>query len=385
MSYPRVPLSECAKIVSGGTPSTSYGAYWDGPIAWATPADLSQLDNPYIADTPRKITAEGLASCAAEILPPNSVLFSSRAPIGHVAINTVPMATNQGFKSFVPDPRRLDARFLYFWLRANRSFLENLGNGATFKEVSKSVVSRVEVPLPALSEQRRIAAILDQADDLRRKRKHAATRLENTAHSELERLLDENSFPLSALRDVCRKITDGTHQAPKWSEGGIPFIFVSNIRNQTISLDTTKFVSEETYAELTRRSPIEKGDVLYTAVGSYGNAALVVCDEKFLFQRHVAHIKPDPKVIDGCFLSYLLEATELRRQADQTAVGVAQKTVTLDALKKFSVPIPPVEIQVRFSEFVSRIDEVKSAYRAHLARLDALFASLQHRAFRGEL
>lgn len=112
MNWPIVPIENCARIVGGATPSTSVDDYWDGNICWATPKDLSDLDGHYINNTPRKITPSGLASCASEVLPAGSVLFSSRAPIGHVAVNTVPMATNQGFKSFVPAPEKLDAKFL---------------------------------------------------------------------------------------------------------------------------------------------------------------------------------------------------------------------------------------------------------------------------------
>ena len=149
----RVRLDECCTIVGGATPSTSVTAYWNGDICWATPRDLSDLEGAVITDTPRKLTKEGLASCAADVLPAGAVLFSSRAPIGHVAINTVPMATNQGFKSFIPKHDLLHAKFLCHWLRRNRSYLESLGNGATFKEVSKAVVSRIEISLPPLPER----------------------------------------------------------------------------------------------------------------------------------------------------------------------------------------------------------------------------------------
>jgi type I restriction enzyme S subunit len=144
---------------------------------------LSDLENAEIADTPRKLTKKGLASCAADILPVGSVLFSSRAPIGHVALNTVPMATNQGFKSFIPKAELLDARFLYHWLRRNRPYLESLGNGATFKEVSKAVVSRIEISLPPLPKQRRIAEVLDRAATLRAKRRAALAQLDTLTQS----------------------------------------------------------------------------------------------------------------------------------------------------------------------------------------------------------
>lgn len=118
--WPLAQLGECCEIVSGATPRTSEPAYWNGEVRWATPKDLSELKGARISDTPRRITPAGLASCAATILPVGSVLFSSRAPIGHVAINVVPMATNQGFKSFIPKRHRIEPEFLYHWLRANR-------------------------------------------------------------------------------------------------------------------------------------------------------------------------------------------------------------------------------------------------------------------------
>lgn len=107
MSWPVVRLADCCEIVSGATPSTGVRRYWGGDIAWATPKDLSGLESKYLERTPQTLTQEGYESCSAKIMPPNSVLFSSRAPIGHVAINTAPMCTNQGFKSFVPDAERL--------------------------------------------------------------------------------------------------------------------------------------------------------------------------------------------------------------------------------------------------------------------------------------
>jgi len=237
VTFPSVRLEECARIVSGATPSTSKPELWDGDILWATPADLSKLDGPFIGETPRTITAEGLASCAAEVLPSNSVLFSSRAPIGHVAINTVPMATNQGFKSFIPAPEKLDAGYLFHWLCANRSYLEGLGNGATFKEVSKAAVSRIEIPLPPLDEQRRIAAILDQADGLRRRRREAMGRLDvlySSISAATFGTLEKNDlcWPEDILSGVVRDgtiVTYGIVQAGDEYEGGVPYIRTGDI------------------------------------------------------------------------------------------------------------------------------------------------------------
>jgi type I restriction enzyme S subunit len=299
-AWPSRPIEECCEIVSGATPSTSEETFWDGDVCWATPKDLSELEGPYITDTPRKITQAGLASCAATILPPESVLFSSRAPIGHVAINTVPMATNQGFKSFVPKRESIVPKFLYYWLRAHRKQLENMGNGATFKEVSKAVVSRIRIPVPPIAEQRRIAEVLDRAEALRAKRRAALAQLDTLTQAIFfdmfgEPLANSKRLPTAALGELCSRITDGTHQPPKWSAQGHPFLFVSNVISGEIDFDTEKFISDETYAELTRRCPIEVGDILYSTVGSYGVPAVVRSPRRFAFQRHIAHITTSPR------------------------------------------------------------------------------------------
>ena len=388
--WPSMRLDECCEIIAGATPSTSESTFWGGDVCWATPKDLSNLDGTFISDTPRKLTAAGLQSCAASVLPAHSVLFSSRAPIGHVAINTVPMATNQGFKSFIPKAGRIVSEFLYWWLRYNRAYLESLGNGATFKEVSKAIVSRVEIALPPLEEQRRIAAILDQAETVRCQRRAALAQLDCLTQSIFldmfgDPVVNMKGLPVCFLGDLCTRITDGTHQSPKWEVSGIPFLFISNIVDGLITFDTHKFISTETHLELTRRCPIEIGDVLYTTVGSYGNAAIVDTSDRFAFQRHIAHIKPDVTKANSIFIAAMIQSIGVRRQVDKVAKGVAQKTVNLADLKCLLVFAPPLPLQQTFATRIQAIESLKTTHRTALAELDALFASLQQRAFAGEL
>ncbi|WP_237211742.1 restriction endonuclease subunit S [Rothia nasimurium] len=157
--WPMRPLGEVATIVSGATPKTSNEEFWGGKVNWVTPAELSKLDGIYIGKTDRTLTEEGLASCSAEVLPAGSVLLSSRAPIGLVAINTVPMATNQGFKSLIPGSE-LDALYLYFWLKTNTATLQNLGVGATFKEVSKGTLLGLNITIPDIEKQHQFKNII---------------------------------------------------------------------------------------------------------------------------------------------------------------------------------------------------------------------------------
>lgn len=157
-------LSELGIIVGGATPSTRDEANYGGDIGWITPKDLAGYGDRYIGRGERNITQKGFGSCSTVLLPKGAVLFSSRAPIGYVAIATNPLCTNQGFKSIIPN-EKLDTLFGYYLLKHNKTKIENLGSGTTFKEVSAAVMRGVQVSIPTLTTQRKIAAVLGALDD----------------------------------------------------------------------------------------------------------------------------------------------------------------------------------------------------------------------------
>lgn len=159
-------LSDLGTVVGGATPSTKNPAnYEGGTISWITPKDLADFKGRYIARGERMITDAGLSSCSTQLMPEHSVLFSSRAPIGYVAIAANELCTNQGFKSVVPN-ERTDYLFLYYLLRYYKDAIENLGSGTTFKEVSGSTMRNLKVKVPVLfSEQKKIASVLGAIDD----------------------------------------------------------------------------------------------------------------------------------------------------------------------------------------------------------------------------
>ena len=158
-------LADIGNIVGGATPSTKHDDYYGGDIPWITPKDLSSFSGRYISRGERNITDAGLSSCSAQMLPRNSILFSSRAPIGYVAITAQKMCTNQGFKSVVPN-ENVDYLFLYYLLLFNKDKIEAMGSGTTFKEVSGKTMKLVPVNIPAdIGEQKKIASILGTIDD----------------------------------------------------------------------------------------------------------------------------------------------------------------------------------------------------------------------------
>lgn len=159
-------ISDIGEVVGGATPSTKKPEnYENGDISWITPKDLSNFPGRYIYCGERNITKMGLNSCSTRLLPKHSILFSSRAPIGYVAIAAKEMCTNQGFKSVIPN-EDTDFMFLYYLLKFNKDNIENMGSGTTFKEVSSNTMKAIKVHVPVdITEQRKISAVLSAIDD----------------------------------------------------------------------------------------------------------------------------------------------------------------------------------------------------------------------------
>ena len=163
--WQEVRLGEVAEIIGGGTPKTSIPEYWNGEIPWLTPKDLAGYNHIYISKGERFITELGLKNSSATLMPKGAILLSSRAPIGYVAIAQNDICTNQGFKSLVVEPKQACNLFVYYWIKNNVEYLQSLGTGTTFEEISKSVVQDITIPLPPLTIQQKIAEILSSFDD----------------------------------------------------------------------------------------------------------------------------------------------------------------------------------------------------------------------------
>ncbi|MFA7055852.1 MAG: restriction endonuclease subunit S, partial [Acholeplasmataceae bacterium] len=167
MSYKdwiKCKISDLGDVVSGGTPSTKIVDNWDGEISWITPKDLSGFNNRFISTGERKISDKGLANSSAKLMPKGSVLFSSRAPIGYVAIASKELSTNQGFKSIVPNGNNYNI-FIYYLLKYITEDIKSIAGGSTFSEISGTAFKNIEIKIPKLNEQKAIANILSSLDD----------------------------------------------------------------------------------------------------------------------------------------------------------------------------------------------------------------------------
>lgn len=390
-SWPLVELRDCCEVVSGATPSTSRPDYWGGDVLWVTPKELSKLEGMRIGETERRLTSAGLASCAARTLPVGAVLLSSRAPIGLVALTTAPMATNQGFKSLVPDMERLVPEYLYFWLRANRERLQAMGNGATFKELSKAGVERLRIALPPVSVQRRVAEVLEVADTLRAKRRAAMELYRGLRDAEFLEMFGDPSknpkgWPVQAIGTLLESATYGSSQKAG-AAGAFPILRMNNITSTgEMDLGALKYVDLPPGRR--DRFLVRDGDVLFNRTNSMdlvGKSAVFHGTEPMAYAGYLIRLRCKPALEPeylGAFLNTAYAKRVLRSMC-KSIIGMAN--INAREIQTMLIPVPPLAFQRRFAEKVGTVSEARSKQIQSAQSLDALFASLQHRAFNGTL
>lgn len=381
-------LGEVFEVETGSTPSTAIPEYWEGgTIKWITPLDLGKLKSPFISQTSRSITQKGLQNSSATLVPRGSIIISTRAPIGYIAVLTEPMAFNQGCKALLPkNGNEIEPLYVYYQLQTKVREMNRLGSGSTFKEISKEKLESIRIQLPPLLIQKQIAAILEKADAAREKRQQANQLTEQFLQSAFLEMFGDGTHQRAKLRDVCRIITDGTHVTPKYSNQGVPFVSVKDVRSKRIDFSDVKYISEEEHRFITRRCRPEKGDILYTKVGAtFGNAVVVDVDIEFSIFVSLALLKPKFDIIDPTFLKYMMNTDFVKSQARQRVRGIAVPDLHLVEIKDFDIYLPAMDEQRKFLALVEKVELLRTKQGESGKELEKLFQSLMQKAFRGEL
>ena len=381
-----VEIQECCNIINGSTPSRNKKEFWDGDISWFTPKDLSGLESKYIEDSPEYITKEGYNSCSTTLVPIGSLLFTSRAPIGHIAINKKEACTNQGFKTLVPKDG-VDVEYLYYALKKNVQQLQDLGNGATFKELSKATISKFKIPLPPLDQQKKIAAILDAADAYRQKTKALIEKYDELTQSLFLDMFGDpvtnpkgwEKAPMGKLMTIVR----GGSPRPidKYLGGEYPWIKIGDAtKGDDIYLNRTKQSIIEDGLSKTRLLP--KGSLIFANCGVSLGFARIINIEGCIHDGWLAFSNLDPKISKLFLLKALNNITRYFRE---TAPDGTQPNLNSGIMKSFEIILPPLELQNKFEVSLKELTKQKSQAQTSLAQAEDLFNSLLQRAFNGEL
>ena len=246
----------------------------------------------------------------------------------------------------------------YLYYVVQYMHLEKYFTGATIPHIYFKDYKAEQFNLDAMERQKEIVASLQKVETFIKVRQQQLQKLDELVKARFVEMFGDCKSRVS-MNELCSIITDGTHQPPRFQESGIPFIFVSNLVGNVVTYNAEKFISEDTYAELYKRTPIEIGDLLLSTVGSYGHPAVVTEDRKFLFQRHIAYLKPRHNMVNSFYLHSALLAPDGQRQIEEKVKGIAQKTLNLSEIKKIVVPLPTIEEQNQFEKFVNQTDKSK--------------------------
>lgn len=260
--------------------------------------------------------------------------------------------------------------------------LSHCVSGATIPHIYFKDYGKENIPTPSLATQLAIVSELDKINELIRLKKEQLKDFDNLAQSLFYEMFgdpveNEKGWEVKKLGEICTDITDGDHMPPPKSESGIPFITISDIDKDTrcLNFENTFYVPEDYYNNLKENRKPQKGDLLYTVTGSYGIPVLVKTDKKFCFQRHIALLRPDKEILSAIFLCYWVLSDGVKFMADKVATGIAQKTVGLNSIRRFSCILPPLPLQRLFAQRIEQIEREKSEVQKSIQDLETLLAS----------
>jgi len=386
-------IGEVCTIFNGGTPDTNVPEFWDGEILWITPKDMGKLTSEYVSDTSRKISELGLQKSSAKLIPINSILLSTRAPIGHLAINVKVITTNQGCRGIVPNDD-LDTRFLYYFCFKSVDLFNDLGTGTTFKELSKEALSSIKIPIPPLSEQKEIVAILDEAFAvIDRAKSNIEKNIANANalfHSRLIEIFSHSDgyWEEKKLGDVCI-VERGCSPRPikKYltnSDDGVNWIKIGDVaENDKYVWRTQQKITKEG-AKKSRF--VDVGDFILSNSMSFGRPYIMKISGYVHDGWFVLRLSPE---LNPDYFWQLLSSPILKKQFEDLAAGAIVKNISGDLVKKAIIPIPPLEIQRQIVKETEKMNfvlsDLQKKYQQKLNNLDQLKKSLLQKAFAGEL
>lgn len=289
-----------------------------------------------------------------------------------------PKSSIIGTMQYLIPKDNVQPEYLYYVVKAKH--LEKYFSGATIPHIYFKDYKNEQFDLVSFEKQRDIINRLKKIEIIIDSLSKILVLLDELVRARFVEMFGDEKKQI-IMRDVCSIITDGTHQPPDFKNIGIPFIFVSNIAGDKLTYNVEKYIDQDTYDELIKRTPIEVGDVLLSTVGSYGHAAVVKENKKFLFQRHIAYLKPKSELINSDYLHGAILSPNVQEQIERAIKGIAQKTLNLSEVKKLVIPLPSMEKQNQFASFVKEIDKSRSRIQKSLEASQELFDSLMQEYF----
>lgn len=356
-------LGSVTKVVSGSTPKTNIKEYWGGSNKWVTPAELN--DRMFILDTKRTITDKAVLHTNLNLLPVGTVLLSSRAPIGKVAIVGTPMYCNQGFKNLICSDLLYNL-FLYWFLKGKKNYLNSLGRGATFKEISKNIVESILIPLPELSEQKKVVNELEKLNEILTKKYEQLKELDRLGQAVFydmfgDPLYNERYTKVEKLGNVCLlkagKAIKAGELISTWKEGLYPCYGGNGIRG---------FINKYSHV----------GD--YPIIGRQGALCGNVnyAQGQFYATEHAVVVSPLIEM-NTVWLYYVLNSLKL----NEYARGVAQPGISVNIINNITMPIFNINTQIQFAKRIECVESQKQKIKQSIVEVQQLLDYTMNKYF----
>ena len=364
MEYKRI--EEFTTVVTGGTPSTAKSEYWDGGvIPWLQSGCCQNCD---VDKTEKYITQEGYDNSSTRMMPLNTVMIAlTGATAGKVGYLKFEACGNQSITGILPCDS-INQRYLFYYLLSQREKILTDCVGGAQAHISQGYVKNIKVPVLSLSEQEKIVEVLTKLSDVISKRQGEINALDKLIKSRFVELFGNpvsNPFKWKkkTLKEVCVKLNDGTHFSPESFESGdYKYITAKNIKLSGFDFTNITYVPEKVHRPIYDRCNPEVGDVLYIKDGATTGIAMVnTLEEEFTLLSSVALLKQDRAVMNGYFLTALLNNEEMYLDIRNNMGGAAITRLTIAKLNAIKVVVPPIELQNQFADFVNQVDKSKVA------------------------
>ncbi len=355
----KVKLGEICEIVTGSTPKSNNPNYWNGEYKWITPAEISD-DDFIVFDTQRKITKLGIEKTGLKSFPKGTVLLSSRAPIGKVAISGCEMYCNQGFKNFICS-NKINNEYLYYFLKSKKNYLNILGRGATFKEISKSIVSNIDIFLLTYDIQRKQVKVLKKIDKLIDTRKEQLIEFKYLVKSRFNEmfgdlLLNEFKWDYASFNEFAKFDTKMISDFSNFID--LPHIGIDSIEKNTGKLIGYRTVGEDQISS--GKYLFTKKHIIYSKIRPNLNK-VALPDFMGVCSADAYPILTVDEKMNRIFLAHVLRSDYFLNFILSFSSRTNLPKVNKSQISKFVCPLPPLSLQNEFADFVAQVDKSQFA------------------------
>jgi Restriction endonuclease S subunits len=371
-------LGDVCNVVMGQAPSgDSYNEDGNGMLLIAGASDLGEL----YPRPSRSTTSPG------KISRPGDIILCIRATIGDKNWSDKEYCLGRGVAALRPkDAEQLAPQFLWHWVGANSSALKSKGRGATFLQITRADIEELPIVIPKIAEQRRIAAILDKADDIRRKRQEALKLVDDLVKSQFIEMFGDpvtnpKGWKIGNIGLVGHVGGGYAFKSSEFVEEGVPIIRIGNIMNFRINLDDSVMCHRELLAKY-QDYVCNKNDILMAMSGAtVGKPGIFMQDETALINQRVARIRVDDKICSPSFMFELIKSNYFQNQVQQLSAGCAQPNISGKQIENIPCPVPPVPLQNEFAAFVEQADKSKFTMQRQLDEIETLSSALKQEFF----